>query len=109
MNPGKIILAAAGVPPEIGERFVQRFVKVSPVVSWIQLPISDIYTKEYSSRLHERLAAKLRRTEPSDRHSLLRDARLVLLYVDRGDGSEKHLFSQFGSEALVVPFGFPEM
>lgn len=109
MNPGKIILAAAGVPPEIGERFVQRFVKVSPVVSWIPLPISDIYTKEYSSRLHERLAAKLKRIEPSDRHSLLRDARLVLLYVERGDGSESHLFSQFGSEALVVPFGVPEM
>ena len=109
MNPEKIILAVAGVPPEIGERFVQRFVKVSPVVSWIPLRISDIYTKEYSSQLHEDLVAKLRRTEPSDRHSLLRSARLVLLYVDRGDGSKSHLFSQFGSEALVVPFGVPEM
>ena len=109
MNPEKIILAAAGVPPEIGERFVQRFVKISPVVSWIPLPISDIYTKEYSNRLHERLVTKLRRTEPSDRYSLLRDARLVLLYVDRGDGKESHLFSQFGLEALVVPFGVPEM
>lgn len=109
MNPEKIILAAAGVPPEIGERFVQRFVKISPIVSWMPLPVSDIYTREYSSRLHERLVAKLRRTEPGDRHSLLRNARLVLLYVDRGDGSESHLFSQFGSEALVVPFGAPVM
>ena len=109
MNPEKLILAAAGVPPEIGESFMQRFVRFSPVFSWIPLPLSDTYTREYSIQLYERLVTKLRRSEPSDRHSLLRDARLVLLYVDKGDGSESHLFSQFGSEALVVPFGIPEI
>ena len=101
-------MLAAGVPPEIGERFVQRFVTVSPVVAWISLPLSDAYTKRYSIRLYARLVEKLRQSERNDRHSLLRNARLVLLYVDKGDGSESHLFSQFGSEALVVPFGAPE-
>ena len=109
MNPEKLILAAAGVPPEIGESFVQRFVRTSRIFSWIPLPLSDAYTREYSIQLHERLVMKLRRTEPGDRYSLLRDARLVLLYVDKGDGSESHIFSQFGSEALVVPFGAPEI
>ena len=28
--------------------------------------------------------------------------------MDKGNGSEVHLFSQFGSEALVVPFEAPE-
>ena len=101
-------MLAAGVPPEIGERFVQRFVTVSPVVAWISLPLSDAYTKRYSIRLYARLVEKLRQSERNDRHSLLRNARLVLLYVDKGDSSESHLFSQFGSEALVVPFGAPE-
>ena len=109
MNPEKLILAAAGVPPEIGRFFMQRFVRISPVFLWIPLPLSDTYTREYSIQLYERLVTKLRQTEPGDRHSLLRDARLVLLYVDKGDGSESHLLSQFGSEALVVPFGVPEI
>ena len=109
MNPEKLILAAAGVPPEIGKSFVQRFVTFSPVSSWIPLPLSDTYTREYSIQLYDRLVTKLRRTEPGDRYSLLRDARLVLFYVDRGSGSESHLFSQFGSEALVVPFGASEI
>lgn len=103
-----MLLLAAGVPPEIGERFVQRFVAVSRVVAWIPLPLPDKYTKTYSIRLHARLAEKLRQSEGHDRHSLLRNTRLVLLYVDKGDGSESHLVSQFGSEALVVPFGTPE-
>ena len=102
------ILLAAGVPPEIGDRFVQRFVTVCPVVAWISLRLTDTYTKAYSARLYTRLVEKLRQTESDDRHSLLRNARLVLLYVDRGDGNESHLFSQFGLEALVVPFGNPE-
>ena len=107
MNPRKLLLAA-GVPPEIGDRFVQRFVIFCPVVAWVPLLLTDTYTKAYADRLYIRLVEKLQQTEPSDRHSLLRNARLVLLYVDKGDGNELHLFSQFGLEALVVPFGSPE-
>ena len=107
MRPKKFLLAA-GVPPEIGDRFVQKFVAVCPVAAWIPLLLTDTYTKAYSARLYTRLVEKLRKTEPSDRYSLLRNTRLVLLYVDKGDGNESRLFSQFGLEALVVPFGNPE-
>ena len=107
MKP-RILTLAAGVPPEIAELFVQRFVTVSPVVSWLPLPISSTYTRVYSTQLYSRLVKKLKQTEGRDRHLLLRNVRLVLLYVDKGDGSELHLFSQFGSEALVVPFGIRE-
>lgn len=109
MNPVKRILVTAGVPPEIDKTFVQRFATISPVASWIRLPLSTTYTKEYSIRLYDRLVLKLRQAKAGNRYSLLRNTRLVLLYVDKGDGSESHLFSQFGSEALVVPFGASKM
>ena len=105
----KHILVVAGVPPEIGESFVRKFVSVSPVFSWIPLPFSVAYTEEYSIRLYDRLVQKLRKTEPNDRNSLLRDVRLVLLYIDKKDQSDSYLFSQFGSEALVIPFGTSEI
>lgn len=105
----KLILAAAGVPPEIGQGFVQQFARTAAIASWMPLPLRRSYTEEYSIELYGRLVRKLRQSEPGDRYSLLRGARLVLLYVEKGNGSESHLFSQFGSEALVVPFGAPEI
>lgn len=107
MKPRRLILVA-GLPPEIGENFVQRFVTVCPIFSWLPLTGSGTYTDKYSIQLYTRLVKKLERTEGRDRHSLLRNIRLVLLYVDRGGESESCLFSHFGSEALVVPFGTVE-
>ena len=104
MKP-RLLTLTAGVPPEIGERVVQRFAAVSPVISWLPLPRTTGYSTAYSTELYVRFAKKLRERESRDRHALLRNVLLVLLYVDKRDESESHLFSQFGSEALVIPFG----
>ena len=101
----QFLMLVAGVPPEIGERFIQRLAVVSPVVSWLPLSRSSRYSSEYATELYARFAKKLQARASGDRHALLRNVRLVLLYIDKQDGSESDLFTQFGTEALVIPFG----
>ena len=96
---------AAGLPPEIGFQFVRQFVKFSRIDCWSPLALSHEYTMCYARALYARLVEKLEQSEPWDRDTLLKNVRLVVLYLDKGDGSDRHLYSQFGSEALVVPFG----
>ncbi len=61
------------------------------------------YTKEYVARLYERVAHELKERLPDDRDTLLRNARLILLYADRIDSCEHAIFEKFGVEALIAP------
>lgn len=108
MKP-RVFAAAAGVPPEIGHMFVAGFVKTLPIMSWLPLDRSQSYTHSYTNALYGRLAEKLRTREPQDRRSLLTNANLLLLYLDKGDGSESEIFARFGTEALVAPMRFPDL
>ena len=56
-----------------------------------------------------RLATKLRAHEPLDRHSLLTNTNLLVLYLDKNDGSESAIFKGFGVEALVAPMKYPDI
>ena len=100
---------AAGLPPEIGFQFVRQFVSFSRIDCWSPLAASHEYTMCYSRALYDRFVQKLKQSEPWDRHTLLGKVRLVVLYLDKGDDSARHLYSQFGSEALVIPFGASEI
>ncbi len=108
MKP-RVLAAAAGVPPEIGDVFVAGFVKTLPIMSWLPLARSQSYTYSYTNVLYRRLAEKLRTREPPDRRSLLNNANLLLLYLDKRDGSESEIFARFGTEALVAPMRFPDL
>ena len=101
-----ILAAAAGIPPEIGEKFVARFVQTLRITSWLPLERSKRYTDAYSQNLYERLAEKLRARDTSDGRSILTHANLIVLYVDKKDGSESEIFEVFGTEALVIPLRF---
>ena len=107
MKP-RIFAAAAGVPPEIGDEFVAGLIKTLPIMSWLPLKRWQSYTDSYTKVLYGRLADKLRTREPPDRRSLLINANLLLLYLDREDGSESAIFARFGTEALVAPMRFPD-
>ena len=107
MKP-RVFAAAAGVPPEIGDEFVAGLVKTLPIMSWVPLNRSQSYTDPYTKVLYGRLAKKLKTREPSDRRSLLINANLLLLYLDKEDGSELAIFKRFGTEALVIPMKFPD-
>lgn len=108
MKP-RVFVAAAGIPPEIGDEFVAGFIKTLPITSWLPLNRSQSYTDSYTKVLYGRLAEKLRTREPSDRRSLLTNANLLLLYLDKEDGSESAIFARFGTEALVAPMRFPDL
>ncbi len=99
------LLVVAGVPGELGNSFVQGLHRTLPVFAWLPLKATETYTDTYAMTLYKRVCAKLRRSEASQRDSLLAETRLIVLYVDKGDDSEATLFERFGVEALVMPFG----
>ena len=105
----RIYAAAAGVPPEIGDEFVAGLIKTLPITSWLPLNRSQSYTVSYTKTLYGRLAEKLRTRESPERRSLLTNANLLLLYLDKGDGSESAIFAGFGTEALVAPIKCPDL
>ena len=103
------LVAAAGVPPELVDPFVSGFAKTLPILSCLPLGRFECYTKSYSGKLYKRVADKLRAREPNDRDGLLANTNLLLLYLDKNDGSESEIFDEFGMDALVAPMLCPEM
>lgn len=108
MRP-ELLVAVAGIPPEIGDEFVTGFNKMFSIMSLLPLKRSEGYTDSYSEKLYERLARKLKNREQPNRSFLLSDTNLVLLYLHKNDGSESVLFDRFGAEALVVPLKRPSI
>ena len=76
---------------------------------WLPLVFSETYTEVYAGRLYERLACKLNQRGRRDDPNILSNANLVLLYVDKEDGTESVLFDCFGIEALIVPLKLPDI
>ena len=107
MKP-KLLVVAAGIPPEIRDKFETRFNKTFSIISLLPLDRSEGYTNSYSEDLYRRFSMELKRHEQIDRSRLLSDVNLVLLYIDKHDGSESTLLRKFGVEALVVPLKWPK-
>ena len=99
-GPPWIVLA--GIPQEVGNEVVQRLQANVRGVSWLPLNREERYTPFYAKGLYDRMCAGLRKNDGNDREKLLRDVRLVVLYLKRGDGSNERLFEQFRVEALVM-------
>lgn len=108
MKP-ELLVVAAGIPPEIGDKFVTRFNKTFSIISLLPLDRSEGYTNSYSEDLYQQFSMELKRREQIDRSRLLSDVNLVLLYLDKKDGSEAALLRKFGVEALVVPLKWPKL
>ena len=108
MKP-KLLVVAAGIPPEVGDKFVTRFNKTFSIVSLLPLDRSEGYTNSYSEDLYRQFSMELKRRGQIDRSRLLSDVNLVLLYLDKKDGSEAALLRKFGVEALVVPLKWPKL
>ena len=60
------------------------------------------YTSPYANKLYTKVATRLREREDGDRHERWQ-LNLVLLYVDKGDGSQEYLFDRFGLESMMLP------
>ena len=108
MKP-RILAVAAGIPPEIGDDFVTGFIKTLPIAVWLPLGRTKCYTSSYSRNLYGRLVAKLKDRELSNGSDLYSRTNLVLLYLDKNDGSESTIYERFGAEALVTPIRQPDM
>ena len=99
-------VVVAGLQPEIMSPLAAKFEKRGgELVPLRGLRCPSSYTEEYVWRLYERVALELKQRESFARESLLRNANLTLLYVDRPEGGDDALLEKFGVEALVVPLG----
>ena len=97
-----IFCVVAGIPPEAIGSFGLKF-REGSIISIKALKRSLSYTSTYSTALYEKAVEYLRSNEPLERSNLLAQKNLVLIYLDRSDGSEEALVDAFGVEALVVP------
>ena len=78
-------------------------------MSCLPLNRSKCYTDSYAKNLYVRFAANLKKREPSSSPEFWTHANLVLLYLDKGDGSESMIFETFSAEALSVPMSYPNI
>ena len=105
----EILIVVAGVPPELVDTFVSGFSKSLPILSCPPLSRFNCYTRQYCLELYKRAAGKLKAREPVDREHLLAKSNLVLLYLDKNDGSESEVFGEFGIDALIAPMQYREV
>lgn len=103
MRP-ELLVVFAGIPSPIGEglaKALARMPKDHPIqlFTWLPLDWSTPYSDAYASTLYDRLAYRLAQRGERPPENL----NLVLLYLDKGDGSHRHLMDHFGVEALIMP------
>ena len=102
MTPLSVVIA--GLPRTVGIRFVDRFgweQNNARIVAYPALETSA-YTAQYADELYTRLADHLRVRHHGNWHERWR-LTLVLLYVEKTDGSERHLFERFRLESMMLP------
>ena len=102
------MVVVAGVPQTFGNSFYNEFCRVTgstkagnTEVLWKPLCHRNPYTGCYAGALYDRLVGNLKKTW-QDRNATVSTG-LVLLYVDRKDGSESNIFDMFESEAFIMP------
>lgn len=110
MKSRSLLVIAAGIPSEFGNRFETLVHKNSrsEIVTRRSLELSERYTDSYADELYGRLVVKLIERSQSDRRNLLMDVNLILLYLAKDDGSESALFRRFDNETLIVPLKRPD-
>ena len=108
------LVVVAGVPPEVAGQFGTAFSKMASrelvkltVLSSYRLDLS--YTEDFVSRVYDKLVYKLREYASTPRESLLADTNVIVLFLQRSDGSDHILFEKFGVETLVTPMLVPNI
>ena len=107
MRP-KIFVIAAGVPGSIGREFVRelrRKMEHIDVVACRPLCQTEGYSAAYTELVYKKFFENLKRRSGLKGADALRCANVVLIYLERSDGSSDKLMEKFGTEALVLPIG----
>ena len=108
------LVVVVGVPPVVGGLFEVAFSKLASqefvkptVLSTYRLGIG--YTDGYADAVYDKLVYKLKGYGSASRESLLANTNLIVLFLQRSDGSEAVLFDKFGIEAFVTPMLVPHV
>lgn len=106
------LVVVVGIPPAVEGQFGAAFSKLASrerveptVLSTYRLGFG--YTKDYADDVYDKLVYKLKRRGAARRESLLANMNLIVLFLQRSDGSDGVLFDKFGIEAFVTPMLVP--
>ena len=108
------LVVVVGIPPTVEKQFGTAFAKlasqqqVKPTVLSTYDP-SLGYTGDYADVVYNKLVYKLKGQGSASRKSLLANTNLIVLFLQKSDGSEAVLFGKFGVEALVTPMLVPHI
>ena len=107
------LVVVAGVPPAIEGPFATAFSKLATqelveptVVSAYSLCVG--YTEDYANEVYEKLVYKLKGRRRTEHKPLLAETNLIVLFLQKRDGSDTVLFGKFGIEAFVTPMSVPQ-
>ena len=100
----QLSVVIAGLPRTVGIRFVDRFGWKQNNARVVAYPALETraYTAGYADKLYTRLADHLRVRHDGNWHERWQ-LTLILLYVQKKDGSEQHLFDRFRLESMMLP------
>ena len=105
---GQCLVVVAGIPPEISRQFEAAFSKLAPefdarltVLGPYGLELR--YTDEYVNRIYGRLVDKLKKHGSLSREALLAKTQLIVLFLQKLDGSDMAVRDRFEIEAFVTP------
>lgn len=108
------LVVVVGVPPVVENLFGPAFSKLASqelveptVLSTHRLDVG--YTEGYANGVYDKLVYKLKGHGSMSRESLLATTNLIVLFLQRSDGSEAVLFRKFGVEAFVTPMLVPQI
>lgn len=119
MKPEVMVVAAACIPDVICNIYTNNLEKAlrkeNRCYDWrvVCVPFDPILgdVDGHIERLYDRTSILLRKLDSEagrDRHNILNDVNLVLLYLAAGEGRSSSVFRKFGAEAFVTSVRLPE-
>lgn len=102
-----VLIAVVGVPTTVCDYFATKFGRLTRQVHARHvltrpLDLTTPYSQEFAKDVYARLVGKLK-PQPWSRENLLSNVNVILLYLDKEDGSDNLLLDHLGVEVLPVP------
>ena len=105
MKP-QVFLIAAGIPASIDRDFVAGIhmrADRTEVFACPPLERSEGYSEAYAEAMYKSFCGKIRQRSGREGRDVLQRANVVLVFLEKNDGSSRILNEKFGTEALVLP------
>lgn len=102
-----VLIAVVGIPAPVCDAFGAKFARLTRQIHARHiltrpLDLPKPYSREFAKDVYARLVDKLK-PQPWSRENLLSNINVILLYLDKKDGSDNLLLDHLGIETLPIP------